>query len=44
MEWLDKKYAEVRRRCDATDDSVYWGQRNMLLQVIEKIKSYGNAD
>ena len=44
MEWIDKKYAEVRHLCDATDDSVHWGQRNALLQVIEKIKSYGNAD
>lgn len=37
LEWLDVKYAEVRQLCDDTDDSVYWGQRNALLQVKEKL-------
>lgn len=44
MEWLDRKYAIARQLCNDIDDSVYWGQRNALLQVIEKIKSYGNDD
>ena len=44
MEWLDKKYAEVRQLCNDTDDSVYWGQRNMMLQVIEHLKKMGGEE
>ena len=44
MEWLDKKYAEVRQLCNDTDDPVYWGQRNMMLQVIEHLKKMGGEE
>lgn len=43
-EWIDKKYAEVRQLCNDTDDSVYWGQCNMMLQVIEHLKKMGGEE